>query len=72
MGIELKTKRNLIIGLVVAVVIVAAFVGGGFYWWQKDKGAQKACTMEARQCSDGSYVGRTGPNCEFTACPIEK
>jgi hypothetical protein len=20
-------------------------------------------------CPDGSYVGRTGPNCEFTACP---
>jgi type II secretory pathway pseudopilin PulG len=28
-----------------------------------------ACTEEAKQCPDGSYVGRTGPNCEFTACP---
>jgi hypothetical protein len=28
-----------------------------------------ACTMEAKLCPDGSYVGRTGPNCEFTACP---
>ena len=27
------------------------------------------CTMDAKQCSDGSYVGRTGPNCEFTECP---
>lgn len=27
------------------------------------------CTMDAKQCPDGSYVGRTGPNCEFTACP---
>ena len=27
-----------------------------------------ACTMDAKQCSNGSYVGRTGPNCEFT-CP---
>lgn len=26
------------------------------------------CTMEAKQCPDGSYVGRTGPNCEFAAC----
>jgi len=24
--------------------------------------------MEARMCPDGSYVGRTGPNCEFTPC----
>jgi hypothetical protein len=29
-----------------------------------------ACTMEAKMCPDGSYVGRTGPNCEFEACPI--
>lgn len=27
------------------------------------------CTMETRQCPDGSYVGRSGPNCEFAACP---
>src|SRR3989338_11359344 len=26
------------------------------------------CTQEAKQCPDGSYVGRTGPNCEFTEC----
>ena len=29
------------------------------------------CTQEAKQCSDGSYVGRTGPNCEFTECPTK-
>lgn len=28
-----------------------------------------ACTMEAKLCPDGSYVGRTGPNCEFAPCP---
>lgn len=28
-----------------------------------------ACTMEAKLCPDGSYVGRTGPNCEFATCP---
>lgn len=27
------------------------------------------CTQEAMLCPDGSYVGRTGPNCEFAACP---
>jgi hypothetical protein len=32
-------------------------------------GGIKACTMEAKLCPDGSYVGRTGPNCEFSACP---
>lgn len=31
---------------------------------------QRACTMEAKLCPDGSSVGRTGPNCEFAECPI--
>ena len=30
-----------------------------------------ACTMDALLCPDGSYVGRSGPNCEFTKCPGE-
>jgi hypothetical protein len=30
-----------------------------------------ACTQEAKLCSDGSAVGRTGPNCEFAPCPGE-
>jgi len=42
---------------------------------ETDKKADKkgdrgvACTMEAKQCPDGSYVGRIGPNCEFASCP---
>lgn len=27
-----------------------------------------ACTQEAKLCPDGSYVGRSGPNCEFARC----
>lgn len=27
-----------------------------------------ACTMDAKKCPDGTYVGRTGPKCEFV-CP---
>lgn len=32
-------------------------------------GMQRACTLEAKVCPDGSVVGRTGPTCEFAACP---
>lgn len=32
--------------------------------------SQVACTMDAMMCPDGSYVGRTGPQCEFAACPM--
>jgi len=35
-------------------------------------GEQGACTMDAKLCSDGSYVGRTGPNCEFAKCPPDQ
>ncbi len=31
--------------------------------------APVGCTREAKQCPDGSYVGRSGPDCEFTPCP---
>ena len=27
------------------------------------------CAQDAKQCPDGSYVSRTGPACEFAACP---
>ncbi len=32
-------------------------------------GAMTMCTMDAKQCPDGSYVGRSGPDCRFAACP---
>jgi len=33
-------------------------------------GNQEQCTLEAMLCPDGSAVGRSGPNCEFAACPM--
>lgn len=30
---------------------------------------RNACTEEAKICSDGSTVARTGPQCEFAPCP---
>jgi hypothetical protein len=32
-------------------------------------GGQKACTLEAKMCPDGTSVGRSGPNCALAACP---
>ncbi len=28
-----------------------------------------ACSTEAKQCPDGSFVGRIGTNCDFAPCP---
>jgi hypothetical protein len=33
-----------------------------------DENPNQLCTMDAMQCPDGSYVGRTGQKCEFV-CP---
>jgi len=27
------------------------------------------CTADVKECPDGSYVSRSGPNCEFAECP---
>lgn len=59
------------------IVLIAVIVGGGIlayqYWWlPKEEANNVACTMEAKLCPDGSYVGRTGPNCEFAECPVTK
>lgn len=52
--------------------------GGLFYVYYPDPTEYKnpketepvACTMDAKLCPDGSYVGRVAPNCEFADCPI--
>jgi len=37
----------------------------------KEEGEPVVCTMDAKQCPDGSFVGRVGPDCQFAACPSE-
>ena len=34
-----------------------------------DDTGEVACTADAKQCPDGSFVGRTGPDCSFAPCP---
>lgn len=58
-----------IIGYSLAVLSLGLAIayGGMIYFSQKP--LQKACTLEAQICPDGSAVGRSGPNCEFKKCP---
>jgi hypothetical protein len=37
----------------------------------KPDDGKAACTEEAKTCPDGSSVSRSGPDCEFPACPGE-
>lgn len=55
--------------LLVAGYALAAKLGG--LWPFEGETDTVFCTQDAKLCPDGSYVGRTGPNCEFSACPNE-
>lgn len=61
-------KSKFFIGFVLLSTLIA-FIAGGFLLKDKNLNNQIACTQEAKQCPDGSYVSRTGPNCEFEKCP---
>lgn len=79
--------KKYIVGLVVVVLVVAGVAVAKFGNFGKGgdlavtptpvvtttpTGDEVACTQEAKQCPDGSYVGRTGPKCEFAVCPIAR
>lgn len=63
------------------IIALAFIIGAGIWGMSKSvdvspelvkigrKKEQGMCTQEAKRCPDGSYVGRTGENCEFAACP---
>jgi hypothetical protein len=64
-------KGFAIVYLLIAAVILA-IIGGAYFLKTKKNAIQtvpKACTMEAKLCPDGSSVGRSGSNCEFSPCP---
>lgn len=62
----------------VVIIVLAVLGAGAFFVYQKsqefsgtqnNQNQQTACTQEAKQCPDGSFVSRTGTNCEFAECP---
>ena len=65
--------KNTIIYILVLILLV---IGGVFAFEynkakieKENQSEQVACTMEAKICPDGSYVGRGGQRCEFADCP---
>lgn len=61
----------IIIGIAISLSIIG-LVYFGQKAFVKQLPQQKACTLEAKICPDGSGVGRTGPSCEFAECPQPK
>lgn len=70
-----RSNKKFPLKIILGVILVFLVFGSaaGFYIYSKSStNQQKACTMEAKLCPDGSSVGRTGPNCEFAPCPTPK
>ncbi len=72
-------QKSFFVPMVIIIILLA--VGGGVYIYTYNKAEAPinipeeksnipvVCTMDAMECPDGSWVGRTGPNCEFV-CPV--
>ena len=65
-------KRKLLF-IFVALLLLAGLAFAGLLRWERNNTGDDItfCTQDAMLCPDGSYVGRTGPNCEFAPCPGE-
>ena len=63
-------KKNIFIIIIAVILLVLLVVIFGRYTFNlKSKNTSVICTQDVMQCSDGSYVERTGPNCQFKLCP---
>ena len=79
----MHNQKGFIQPLLIFIIVVAVIGVGGFFLLTQipsniianpnpspaPNPSPIACTQDAKLCPDGSYVGRTGPNCEFAQCP---
>ncbi len=67
------SRKTLILLIGVALLVSAAAAALAYVTARKlvapaGSSDRVSCTMEVRQCPDGSSVGRRGPKCEFAPC----
>jgi len=63
-----KSYFLLVFGIVIIVIAGLLAIMSQSVRNSVEPPVQRACTDEAKICPDGSAVGRTGPNCEFSPC----
>lgn len=59
----------------ILVIIILGLLGGiAFILRPEESKAPEPvmCTADAKECPDGSFVGRIPPQCQFAACPGEE
>jgi len=62
-------KKLILLILIILLIIFGCIV---YYCWDYMKEGDinpVACSMDAKLCPDGSYVGRIAPDCKFAECP---
>ena len=65
-------NKNILVLIIILLAGAVGYLAWNTYYPLSSRnipGEQVACTMEAKLCPDGSYVGRSGPRCEFAPCP---
>lgn len=55
--------------ILITIIIIIAIVAAGFFWFLTKERKPVACTMDVKECPDGSYVSRIPPKCDFAPCP---
>lgn len=68
----MKNQKGITLLIITIIILAVVLIGGGtvyYYYAIKAQPKPVACTEEAKLCPDGSYVSRTGPDCEFAECP---
>lgn len=75
MNKEIPIPIALAIIIVLSVLVIGLFTHQYYLIFESSKHTKIespepiACTQEAKLCPDGSYVGRTGSDCNFAPCP---
>jgi len=64
----MKFSKGSVATTIVIIVLALIIIAGGIWYFITNK--PTACTQEAKRCPDGTYVSRTGKNCEFVECPV--
>lgn len=60
-------EKNILVFLVVMIILglIFYFKNPTPIQYINNDDKSTVCTADAIQCPDGTYVGRSGPNCEF-------
>lgn len=67
----MKTQKDLVLVIAIAAILVLGGISYADFAKSKKRiipPEEVACTLDAKLCPDGSYVGRMPPSCEFATC----